>query len=124
MNIYELLKGEIAGNAQQKASWTGMINGQQVTFYASPLTPADMEMVNRHHPGFEHQPSQAGFARLLCLKAVDENGRAVFAMGRDFPLVSRLKSQKLMEIVNGLFGDDFPAEADLSDAAVRDAEGN
>lgn len=124
MNISDLLLGEIREASETKSSWTGKLNGHEVTFYAAPLTPADMEAVNKRYPGFEHAPGQSGFAYLLCLKAVDASGQRVFALGRDLPLLMKLKSEKLNEIVNGLFGEDFPAETDLGDPAIEATEGN
>lgn len=124
MNIHELLLGEIREANGAKSSWSGKLYSQDVTFYSAPLTPADMEAVNKRYPGFEQSPTQPGFAYLLCIKAVDEDGKKVFAIGRDLPLVLKLKSEKLMDIVNSLFGQDFPSDTDLSDDAIGRTEGN
>ena len=121
VDINALLKAELSAKPKFEATFT--LGGTEITAYSGPVTPFDMITVGNDYPGFEQNPTQGGLVELLIHKAVDENGKRIFAKGRDKPLLLLLPSTKVTEIVQALFGDAFRA-AEITDESVRGAEGN
>jgi hypothetical protein len=121
VDINALLRAEIGKKPKYEAVFT--LGDVEITAYSGPITPSDMIAVEKEHPGFEQNPTQGGLVELLIHKAVDENGKRIFAKGRDKPLLLLLPSTKITEIVQALFGDAFRA-AEITDESVRSAEGN
>lgn len=121
MDILALLKAEL--DAKPTFEWTGKLGGETVTFYAKPITPADMAVVNREYPGFEQSPSLPGFVTLLVHKAITADGKRVFMKGRDTPMLLALPAMKINEIVKGLFGDMFEFTT-IDDETLKEDEGN
>jgi hypothetical protein len=105
LDINALLKAELGAKPKFEATIT--LGGVEITAYSGPITPSDMIAVEREYPGFEQNPTQGGLVELLIHKAVDENGKRIFAKGRDKPLLLLLPSTKITEIVQALFGDAF-----------------
>jgi hypothetical protein len=107
MDIGALLEGEIGSYAE--AEWSGELNGTTLTLTAKPLTPADMQFVEKMHKGFSTNPTTDGMIDLIIRKA-RYNGETAFVKGKHFALLNRVKVNKIGEIFGALFGDQVTAE--------------
>lgn len=112
MNISDLLKAEIASQNEDTREWTGKIGGEEVTLYATPISPYDTKVVTGKFPNFEMSPSAAAMCYLICHKATDKDGNKVFNKDKDARYMERLPMEFTSEISQALFGDDFE-EGDL-----------
>lgn len=118
-DVDKALAAEIG--SYDRSEWSGEIGGQSVTLYAPPISPRDIEMVARHQPDFATNPRPSGMARLILMKAQDENGAKVFSVNKHMPLFERMSANKIGEIFGDLFGEAFSADADeeLEDRAKK-----
>jgi hypothetical protein len=105
VDLNALLKAEIG--SYDNNEWTGEIGGTEVTLYARPLTPKDVQMVRKKFPDFMEAPEPAAMVNIICSKALDENDNKAFIIGKDGPLLNNIKVSKIGEIFAGLFGDQF-----------------
>lgn len=121
MDIHALLKKELAD--QSRSEWTGFLGGSKVTLYAKPLSPGDNHAVLAKYPNFNQSMDMEGMAYYIVLKAEDDDGKRVFAEGRDMPLLRRLGQVKIGEIFRGLFGDQVE-EMDPDGNGHEDRVGN
>jgi len=108
-DIESLLKAELASYGTSQ--WTGEIGGQEITLYAKPLSPADNSRVLRKFPNFNTTMEFGGMVEYIILKATDADGKRVFNESHRV-LLSRMSSDKVAEIFNGLFGDQLEDDSD------------
>lgn len=101
----QALKDEIASYDMRE--WTGKIGETDVTLYAKPLAPVDVERVLNKYPDFMQAPQPAAMVNLICNKVVTEDGKKAFVLGVDGPLLKQAKIALTTDIFNALFGDDF-----------------
>lgn len=107
MNFDELLKEEISG--YEDRSWTGKIGSTDVTLTAKPLTPADLQFVERKFRGFMSSPTPEGMIALIVRKAQSQGSQA-FVAGKHEVLLNRVHMNKIGEIFGALFGDQIVSD--------------
>lgn len=117
MDLAQLIKDEIG--SYEKRSWTGSLGGQEVTLYATPLTPLDFDKVLRKFPNFMTQTQPAGMALLIASKVMDEDGTLLLKPGQDV-----LFRSMDVTVVGDIFGSLFGADLDEDALDVEAIEGN
>lgn len=114
------LKSEIA--SYEDAEWTGKLGTVELTLTARPLTPADITLIERKHPGFAGSPTLEGMVDLLIHKARDAEDDTKAFDKADKTLLMNVETGKIGEIFGELFGDQMD-NLD-SDEALDDAVKN
>ena len=104
-----LLAAEVSG--YEEKSWTGQLGGGTVTLTAKPLTPADLQFVERKFKGFTSAPTPEGMVELIIRKARSDDKQA-FIHGKHAALLNRVHMNKIGEIFGALFGDQVTSEED------------
>lgn len=99
-SIDDLLMSEIGSYSMTET--TLELGGETVTLFAKPLTSADLQFINRTHPGFMTAPTAEGVVDMLIRKAVDNDGKAIFTKAHKVPLM-RVRSDKLLNAFGNLF---------------------
>lgn len=113
-SFIDLIRDEVETTGRTLNKWTGEIGGETVDMYAAPLTPLDIEKVTNKYDNLESIPAMTF---LVCLKAVDEEGRRLFPVASGaYKVVSQLPLSILSDIINALIGDDISAEVDVDSA--------
>ena len=101
-----LLKKEASStNGDFAGEWEGTLGGQDVTLYATALTPADNAIVLKKYPNFNNAMDLEGMAYYIALKACDEDKKTVFNRVKDMPFLTRLPQNKVAEIFRALFNE-------------------
>lgn len=109
MDFDALLKAEVSG--YEEKTWTGELGGTMVTLTAKPLTPADLQFVERKFKGFTSAPTPEGMVELIIRKARSNDAQA-FIHGKHAALLNRVHMNKIGEIFGALFGDQVTSEED------------
>lgn len=114
MDIDKLVSDEAKSLKDDVREWTGEIGGQEVTLYSTPMSPYDGKMVSKKYRHFYDTPCPSSMSYLICLKAVDENGKKVFKPTHA-PIMERWGLDKIVSISQKLFKGDFEEEITLEE---------
>ncbi len=114
IDVDDLLRQEIGG--YKLSEWSGSLGGKSVTFYAKPISAADLEIIKRHEPDFLRVQTVSGMARLIVMKAVDANGSKVF-QNKHLPMMKNLDIALVADMFNSLFQNQMDEPVSIEEAA-------
>lgn len=116
--FHEALRAHIA--APERNSTATVINGNEVTLFAAPLTGTDLDRLMIKHKNFASAPTINATVDLLISKVETEAGDKAFDLA-DKPFLMKMP----LDWINKVRADLFPnQDVDLSDEAVDAEVGN
>lgn len=121
-NMDELVAAEARSTSEEIREWTGKIGGEEVTLYASPLSPKDTAMIDRKHPGFMERADAEAMVAMLILKVRDQNRKPVFKQHHK-AVMTKWGVSKIADIFGTLWGDSIE-EITLDDEEFEERVGN
>lgn len=119
-DITALLTGEV--QSYDLSKWEGELGGKQITLYARPLSPFDVDRVLKKHPDFLTTMSPSAMVELICRNAVDAAGNNVFVLNVHRPIMERFKVALIAEIFAALFGDAFEEDSFNLDEMAKNSK--